>query len=91
MARHYRRKRDPRARMFRAARLRTEGKSLRQIAAEMEVSHDTVWRDLKKWDAEQAKVTRLSDHAVRKTPPRGENLTPQSDSHAPVTPLRKIS
>ena len=39
-------------RMARAAKLRAEGKSLRQIAAELRVSHQTVSNDLARWDAE---------------------------------------
>lgn len=89
MVRHYKRKRNPRGRMLRAAELHAAGKSLRQIAKELEVHHDTVWRDLKKYDAERAKVTQLSDHAVGKVPPGGENPTPQSDSAASIIPLRR--
>ena len=89
MVRHYKRKRNPRGRMLRAVELRDAGKSLRQIAGELEVHHDTVWRDLKKWDAEHANVTRLSDRTVGKMPPGGENPTVRSDSAASVIPLRR--
>jgi hypothetical protein len=75
------------ARMRHAARLRGEGLSLRQIAAQQGVSHDTVWRDLAAWDAQHARV---SDLPVRKTPPGGGNLTPRSDSRdADIVPLRR--
>jgi hypothetical protein len=90
MVRHYRRRRNLRGRMLRAADLRAEGKSLRQIAAELEVHHETVRRDLKKWDAERAKVTKLSHRAVAKMPPGGENATAECDSEATVTPLRRM-
>lgn len=53
MTRTYKPKRTAalrKARMGRAARLRSEGKSLRQIAATQEVSHETVRRDLAAWD-----------------------------------------
>lgn len=70
--------------MIRAVKLRAEGKSLRQIAEEVGCHHDTVWRDLKKWDTENANVIQLSDSTVGKTPPRGENPTTESDSEAPV-------
>jgi hypothetical protein len=84
--------RYPRGRMLRAVRLRGQGLSLRQSAAVLGVHHDTVWRDLRRWDkeaAERAKVTRLSDRAVGKTPPGGGNQTAGSDSEATVTPLRR--
>jgi transposase len=87
--RNYKRKRNPRGRMLRAVELRAGGKSLRQIAKELDCHHDTVWRDLKKWDAENANVIQLSDSPVGKMPPRGENPTPESDSAASVTPLRR--
>lgn len=75
------------ARMGRAARLRAEGLSLRQIAAEQDVSYQTVLRDLRKWDEQQAKVSHLP---VTKLPPRGENVTPGCDSDgATVLPLRR--
>ena len=81
-----------RGRMIRAAGMRGEGMSLRQIAAELGVSHDTAWRDLRRWDEENAKITNLSDRGVRKTPPGGGNLTAPSDSEsATVLPMRRTS
>jgi hypothetical protein len=74
--------------MLRAAAMRADGLSLRQIATVLEVHHDTVWRDLRRWDEEAAKVSRLSDRTVGKVPPGGENPTPQSDT-APIIPLRR--
>jgi transposase len=49
-------------RMAEAARLRTEGKSLRQAAAELGVSYQTVSNDLARWDARRmpANVVPLS-------------------------------
>jgi transposase len=91
VVRTYKRKRDPRGRMLRAVELRAQGKSLREIAASLGCHHDTVWRDLKKWDAENATVIQLSDSTVGKMPPRGENPTPESDSSATVIPLRKAT
>lgn len=80
MARTYKRKRprNPDRRMTAAARLRAEGLSLRQIAAELACSHDTVWRDLARWDA--AHPANVSDLPVRKLPRGGEFLTGESDS-----------
>ncbi len=76
-----------RGRMMRAARLRAEGKSLRQTAAELQVHHSTVAADLKKWDEEQAKVSVLP---VGFLPPGGENPTPESDTAvAAVVSLRR--
>jgi hypothetical protein len=75
--------------MLRAARLRGEGKSLREIGAEIGVSYQTVLRDLRKWDAEQAQVSHLP---VSKLPPGGGNVTPGCDSeNAAVLPLRRSS
>lgn len=81
-----------RARTGRAVRLRSEGLSLRQIAAEQGVSKDTVMRDLRAWDAAQAKVSHLP---VSKTPPGGGNETPAGAADetpgARVMPLRRSS
>jgi IS30 family transposase len=63
--------------MAAAVRLRDEGLSLRQIAERLACSHDTVWRDLARWDAARSNV---SDLPVRKSPRRGQFLTAESDS-----------
>jgi transposase len=76
-------------RMRRAAGLRAQGKSLREIARILHVHHDTVWRDLRRWDEEEANVTRLSDRLSEKTPPGVNNPTAGSDSAATVTPIRR--
>jgi len=87
--RNYKRKRNPRGRMLRAVQLHAEGLSLRQIAKEVGCSYDTVWRDLQKWAAEHANVSEIP---VRKMPPGGESLTPESDSEpGKVVPLRRLA
>jgi len=78
-----------RGRMLRAARLHGDGMSLRQIAAELGVHHDTVWRDLRRWGEEQKTVTRLSDRPVGMNAPGGHESDTRSDSEATVTPLRR--
>lgn len=81
MARTYKRKRlraNPDKRMAAAVQLREEGLSLRQIADRLACSHDTVWRDLARWDA--AHATNVSDLPVRKSPHGGHFLTAESDS-----------
>lgn len=80
------------ARMGRAARLRAEGKSLREIAGIQEVSHETVRRDLAAWDLKNAPVATVSHLPVTKAPPRGGNVTPGCDSEAAtVTPIRRTA
>jgi hypothetical protein len=78
------------ARVRYAATLRSQGQSLRQIAAECGVSHETARRDLAEWDREQAKVSHLP---VTKMPPGGGNVTPLRGGNvtATVTPLRRTS
>jgi hypothetical protein len=46
--------RDKDKRMSLAARQRAEGKSTRRIAVELAVSHQTVMRDLARWDERHA-------------------------------------
>lgn len=78
------------ARMGRAARLRAEGKSLREIAAIQEVSHETVRRDLAAWDLKNAPSATVSHFPVTKVPPGGGNVTPGCDSETgTVIHLRK--
>jgi hypothetical protein len=69
---------NPDKRMVRAAELRAEGLSLRQIAGRLSCSHDTIWRDLMRWNA-----CNVSEMPVRNSPQRGENLTPESDTDDP--------
>ena len=81
MARKYKRKRprNPDRRMAAAVRLRAQGLSLRQIAERLSCSHDTVWRDLARWDIAH-EASNVSDLPVRKSPPGGQFLTGESDS-----------
>lgn len=80
------------ARMGRAVRLRAEGKSLREIAALQEVSHETVRRDLAAWDLKNAPVATVSHLPVTKVPLGGGNVTPECDGDAaPVIPLRRTA
>jgi predicted transcriptional regulator len=68
------RRRQVRARQ--AAELRAKGFSLRDIAAYLGVSHDTVWKDLKAREVSAKKLTA----GVR-------NLTPEADSN--IVQLRR--
>jgi hypothetical protein len=68
-------------RMIAAVRLRVEGKSLREIAKELTVSHETVRRDLARWHREHANVAALPvTSACHISPPRGQLVTPECDS-----------
>jgi transposase len=95
--RTYRRKKllDPDRRMAVAVRLSAEGLSLRQTAARLSVSYQTVARDLARWEqvrsAMPLKIVRLSRPAVTNVPPRGRNVTPRCDTGADVIPLRRTS
>jgi|SRR5579872_4702490 len=92
--RTYQRKRPKRwtdkdRRMAQAAGLRAEGRSLRQIAAELSVSHQTVSNDLARWDARQAEAApanvvplsrKASRTAVKNDPAAGHDVTPGFDT-----------
>jgi hypothetical protein len=79
-------------RMTRAARLRGEGMSLRQIAAVQDVSYETVRRDLAQWDALSAPDAKVSHLPVTKLPPGGGNVTVECDSgDALVLSLRRLA
>lgn len=73
---------NPDKRMARAVDLRAEGLSLRQIAERLSCSHDTIWRDLARWDAAHA-TSNVSEIPVRNSPQRGHFLTAESDSEPP--------
>jgi transposase len=61
---------DPHGRAERAARLRAEGKSLREIGAELRISPATAMRDLRRWDESRAALPanvfqlRVSSHPL---------------------------
>lgn len=80
--RNYKRKhaRNPDKRMAAAVRLRAQGLSLREIAKELACSYQTVANDLARWGREHGNVVPLSKTAVKNSPPRGGNLTPEFDS-----------
>lgn len=84
--RKYKRKRpsgwaDKDQRMILAARLRDEGKSLRQAARVLGVTYETVRRDLARWDAAaHGNVIELSQRRVTTRPARGRDVTPGCDT-----------
>lgn len=76
--RNYKRKRprqwrDKNKRMAAAVRLRTAGKSTHETGALLAVSHQTVMRDLARWDAQQSAVQNVV-HFPGPSRPRGGNL-----------------
>lgn len=84
---------EPAMRRARAAELRDAGQSLRQIAAQLRVSHQTVSNDLARHDRE-ANVTHLplSTSGVNFRPETARKVTGEVDSEdATVTPLRRSS
>jgi transposase len=91
----YRRKLDKRhraakdKRMGRAVELRADGASLRTIAAELGVSHQTVANDLARWQREHPNVVALSNPGVQKMPPGTMDYAPEFDSAAIVPLTRK--
>jgi hypothetical protein len=92
MTRTYRRKPGrvkPGRRQARAAELRSEGLSLRQTAERLNCSHQTVARDLARWDQEHANVVQLSHSPVTNPPPGGQFATPECDSDSTVVQLRR--
>ena len=86
---------DPDRRMAVAVRLRAEGLSLRQIAARQYVHHQTVARDLARWETEHHRmplsIIRLSLPGVANVPPRGKDATPGCDTGADVIQFRRTS
>jgi transposase len=67
-------------RMNAAVRLRAQGMSLRNIAAELGVSHQTVSNDIARWQAEHPNVVQLSRSGVTNSPPRGQDDAPEIDT-----------
>lgn len=84
---------DKNRRMAVAVRLTREGLSLRQAAARLSVSYQTVANDLARWERVGSEmpleIVRLSKPAVKKSPHGGEILTLEVDSAATVIPLRR--
>ena len=74
--------------MARAAELRAEGLSLRQIGERLVCSYQTVANDLARWEQQRPNVVSLSKTAVKNSPPGGGNLTAEFDSDRTVIPLR---
>lgn len=63
--------RDKDKRMALAVRMRAEGKSTHQTAAELAVSHQTVMRDLARWDERQQVVQNVVQFPGPSRPARG--------------------
>lgn len=86
---------DKNRRMAVAVRHVAEGLSLREAAARLGVSHQTIANDLARWERERASaplaLVRLSKPAVKNLPHGGEILTAQFDNASTVIPLRRIS
>jgi hypothetical protein len=97
MVRKYYPKRRPWAdknkRMARVVELRGMGWSFRKIAERLVISHQTVARDLARWERERPNVTPLTvTSACHEVPPPGRDVTPGCDSpDADVIPLRRSS
>jgi len=91
--RKYKRKhaRNPDRRMAAAVRLRAQGLSLRQIAAELGVkSPQTVANDLARWERERPNVAPLvSKTPVQSSPRRGEKGTEELDAPTNIIELRR--
>lgn len=86
MVRHYKRKPgrvNPAKRMARAAELRAEGLSRKQIAERLSCSIRTVFYDLKQWDALHSNVSPLCKDPMQKLPPGGENCIADLHSDQP--------
>lgn len=86
MVRSYKRKRprqwrDKGKRMDAAIRLRAEGKSLREIGAELAVSEGTVRNDLKRWRQEHPNVVPLRKSSAQSCLAGGEIAQPD---YAPI-------
>jgi hypothetical protein len=80
---------DKDRRMAVAVRLTAEGLSLRQAAARLSVSYQTIARDLARWDREgramPPAIVRLSRPAVTPAiPPRVKNVTVPRDTDVTV-------
>jgi hypothetical protein len=72
--------------MRQVVELRAEGWSLRAIAAHLDVHHDTIWRDLRRWD----EARKVSDLPVGNPTPAVGFAAPESDT-GNVVQLRRAT
>lgn len=89
MVRQYKRKRprqwrDKDKRMALAVRMRAEGKSTHQTAAALAVSHQTVMRDLARWDERQQVVQNVVQFPGPFRPTRGNLDHPLGPDAGPL-------
>jgi hypothetical protein len=96
VVRAYKRKRprqwrDKDKRMAAAVRLRTAGKSTREIGEALAVSHQTVMRDLARWDVQQPEAVQNVVHFPGPSRPvRGNLDRPDGPAEQPpVSILRR--
>jgi len=93
MVRKYQRKPgrvNPDRRMARAAELRAEGLSLRQIGERLACDAATVLRDLRRWERKHANVTPLVlQSPVAKSPHGGQFATPECNTDSNVIELSR--
>jgi transposase len=82
MVRQYKRKPgrvDPAKRMARAAELRAEGLSLRQVGERLACDEKTVRNDLARWQRERSNVAPMvRKNTAENSPHRGENSAANS-------------
>jgi predicted transcriptional regulator len=82
---------DKNKRMAAAARKRAEGKSLREIAKDLGVTHPTVLADLRKWDELHPNVVSLPvNRAGKSYPAGGEIYQPDLPLGDSLPKLRRI-
>jgi len=70
--------------MAAAARMRGEGMSTHQTAAELAVSHQTVMRDLARWDERQQAVQNVVQFPGPSRPGRGNLDQPDGPDYGPA-------
>jgi transposase len=79
------------ARMADAVRLRSEGASLRAIAAYLDVDHKTIASDLRKWDSLR-QAGKVGNFPGEKSPKSGEFPPPEiPQAHSNIIEFRKRS
>jgi transposase len=82
---------NPDRRMARAAELRAEGLSQRQIAKRLSCDEKTIRNDLARWNRERPNVALLRNPSAEKPPRRGKNSAPEIRSETGnVVPLSHI-